>query len=89
MGELARAVVLSPSGLTRLIDRLERAGLVARVAANARVVRATLTAEGRAAVQRARPVHLAGVQGEFLDHLADDEVAALAAVWRRLAASRS
>jgi DNA-binding MarR family transcriptional regulator len=84
MGELARQVVLSPSGITRLVERLERTGLVAREAVNRRVVRATLTAEGRAALARAAPVHLAGVQAGFLDHIDEEEAAALAALWRRI-----
>ena len=87
MGELARAVVLSPSGVTRLVARLEREGLVERRATNARVVRASLTEDGRRALVRATPVHLEGVEAGFLDHLADDEAALLAALWRRLGAA--
>jgi DNA-binding MarR family transcriptional regulator len=87
MGELARAVVLSPSGVTRLVARLEREGLVARRAANARVVRASLTEDGRRVLVRATPVHLEGVQAGFLDHLDDEEAALLAALWRRLGAA--
>jgi DNA-binding MarR family transcriptional regulator len=84
MSELARAVVLSPSGLTRRVARLERAGLVARVAANARVVRSTLTDAGRVELERGAPVNLEGVRSLFLDHLSEPEAAALAALWTRL-----
>ena len=84
MGDLARRVVLSPSGITRVVARLERAGLVARVAANARVVRATLTERGRVALDRAAPVHLAGVREAFLDRLSEAEAATLAEIWGRL-----
>jgi DNA-binding MarR family transcriptional regulator len=89
MSELARAVVLSPSGLTRRVARLERAGLVARVAANARVVRSTLTRAGRIELGRGAPVNLEGVQTLFLDHLDDAEAASLAALWERLSLSRA
>ena len=88
MSELARAVVLSPSGLTRRVARLEHAGLVARVAANARVVRSTLTEAGRAELERGAPVNLEGVQTLFLDHLDDSEAATLADLWSRLRNAR-
>ena len=88
MSELARAVVLSPSGLTRRVARLEHAGLVARVAANARVVRSTLTEAGRAELERGAPVNLEGVQTLFLVHLDDSEAATLADLWSRLRNAR-
>jgi DNA-binding MarR family transcriptional regulator len=84
MSELARAVVLSPSGLTRRVARLERAGLVERVAANARLVRSTLTAAGRVERERGAPVNLEGVQSLFLDHISESEARALAELWARL-----
>jgi DNA-binding MarR family transcriptional regulator len=89
MSELARAVVLSPSGLTRRVARLEQQGLVARVAENARVVRSTLTAAGRAVLARGAPINLEGVQALFLEQLDDAEAAQLAALWRRLGLSRA
>ena len=84
MGDLARAVVLSPSGITRLVARLERDGLVERVARNARIVRAQLTARGRAVLADAAPIHLEGVQRSFLARIDDEEAALLAGLWRRL-----
>jgi DNA-binding MarR family transcriptional regulator len=84
MGELARAIVLSPSGLTRRVARLEQQGLVERVAENRRIVRSRLTPAGRALLARGAPVNLDGVQALFLDKLADDEAALLAGLWRRL-----
>ena len=87
MGHLAEAVVLSPSGVTRVVDRLERAGLVARAAENRRIVRATLTAAGREALVRAEPVHLEGIHVRFLDRLGDGDAAVLAAIWSRLDAT--
>jgi len=58
MSELAEAVLLSPSGLTRLVDRIEAGGLVARsaVAGDRRSVHIQLTGQGRRVVERARRV---------------------------------
>jgi DNA-binding MarR family transcriptional regulator len=77
-------VVLSPSGLTRRVASLERAGLVERIALNARVVRSRLTRAGRVELARGAPVNLEGVQTLFLGHLSDAEAETLAALWRRL-----
>jgi DNA-binding MarR family transcriptional regulator len=68
MSELAERVVLSRSGVTRLVDRLEASGLVARApcADDARVAWATLTQAGLARLQDASPVHLRGVERHFL-----------------------
>jgi DNA-binding MarR family transcriptional regulator len=84
MHDLARAVVLSPSGLTRRVARLEQQGLVERIAENARVVRSRLTRAGRAILARGAPVNLEVVQEMFLEQLDDEEAAALAALWNRL-----
>ncbi|MFM7552528.1 MAG: MarR family winged helix-turn-helix transcriptional regulator [Actinomycetota bacterium] len=83
MGQLAEAIVLSPSGVTRVVDRLERAGLVERRAENQRIVRAALTAPGRARLEAAAPVHLDGIQRRFLAPLGDG-APDLAAAWRRI-----
>jgi DNA-binding MarR family transcriptional regulator len=84
MHDLARAVVLSPSGLTRRVARLEQEGLVERIAENARVVRTRLTRAGRATLARASPVNLEVVQAMFLEQLDEEEAAALASLWNRL-----
>jgi DNA-binding MarR family transcriptional regulator len=84
MHELARAVVLSPSGLTRRVARLEQQGLVERAAENARIVRTSLTRAGRAALARGAPVNLDVVQRRFLGQLDESEAATLAALWARL-----
>lgn len=89
MHELARAVVLSPSGLTRRVARLEQQGLVERTAENARVVRTSLTRAGRAALARGAPVNLEVVQRRFLEQLDESEAALLAALWARLRDARS
>lgn len=88
MRELADAVLLSRSGLTRLVDRLVREGLVAREPCpdDARGAFAALTPAGAQALRRARPVHLAGVRRLFLDRLSTTQQSALADAWDRLRA---
>lgn len=68
MSELADRVVLSRSGVSRLVDRLEAAGLVVRAPCkdDARVAWATLTDEGLARLRDASPIHLRGVETHFL-----------------------
>jgi DNA-binding MarR family transcriptional regulator len=86
MSELASSVLLSQSGVTRLVDRLERDGLVVRepCPSDRRGLHARLTEEGRHRLAEARPTHLAGVRERFLSRLDDDELRALAAVWERV-----
>ena len=73
MSELADRVVLSRSGVTRLVDRLVTAGLVARVPCkeDARVAWASLTEAGLACLREASPVHLRGVERHFLAQIPD------------------
>ncbi len=87
MQELAEAVLLSKSGLTRLIDRMERAGLVARVACSddRRGTFAQLTSAGRERLRAAAPVHLRGVREHFGDRFDDAEAAQLEQLLRRVA----
>jgi DNA-binding MarR family transcriptional regulator len=86
MRELADAILLSRSGLTRLVDRLERDGLVAREECrdDARGSFAHLTDAGLAALREARTTHQAGVRRRFLDRLAPGEREALGQVWDRI-----
>jgi DNA-binding MarR family transcriptional regulator len=79
MLELAQSVLLSKSGLSRLVDRMEEAELVRRerCPSDRRGAYAVLTDEGRAVLRRAAPVHLRGIQEHFTRHLADDEVQVL------------
>jgi DNA-binding MarR family transcriptional regulator len=86
MTELAEAVVLSPSGLTRLVERLERDGLVARVksADDARGAYATLTDRGRARLRKATRTHLTGIRQHFLSQLTPQELHILGDIWQRL-----
>jgi DNA-binding MarR family transcriptional regulator len=86
MRDLADAVLLSRSGLTRLVDRLARAGLVRRQCCpdDGRGLLAVLTDDGLAALHEARPTHLAGVRRLFLEHLDAQETEALGEVWDRI-----
>jgi DNA-binding MarR family transcriptional regulator len=86
MSDLASSVLLSQSGVTRLIDRLERAGYVVRKPCpeDRRVLWAQLTEAGKARLDEARPTHLAGIRARFLAHFDDDELDELAAGWERV-----
>ena len=87
MCDIAESVLLSRSGLTRLVDRLERDGLVERVSCShdARGAFATLTHAGRAKLRAARATHLDGVREHFLAHFAQDELDMLGEAFERVA----
>ena len=87
MSELADGVLLSRSGLTRLVDRMERDGLLRRERCedDARGFNALITAEGRDLFQSARRTHLDGVRELFLSHLSADELRTLARLWEKVA----
>jgi DNA-binding MarR family transcriptional regulator len=86
MCDLAAAVVLSPSGLSRRVERLERAGLVGRERAerDARNIEAHLTPAGRRQLARVRKTHRAGVRERFVDHFDSDELEVLGGLLSRL-----
>jgi DNA-binding MarR family transcriptional regulator len=86
MAELADRVLLSRSGLTRLVDRLQAEELVRREPSpdDARGTYTVLTATGLARLRRAAPVHLAGIQRHWLAHFSDDELRQLGALLGRL-----
>jgi len=79
MQALADSIVLSRSGLTRLIDRMEKAGLVSREHSeeDRRGYYAVLTEEGRRLFLRARPIHHRGIHEHFIRHLSEADVRAL------------
>jgi len=87
MSDLAQAVALSRSGLTRLVDRMEREGQLARAScpSDARGSYAMLTDGGRDKLAAASLTHLSGVRMRFLDHLSDAEQDALGDCWQRVA----
>jgi DNA-binding MarR family transcriptional regulator len=86
MSELASSVLLSQSGITRLVDRLERDGLVVREACpeDRRGLNARITEAGQRRLADARPTHRAGVHARFLSHFDEDELRALGEAWERL-----
>jgi len=86
MSDLADRVLLSRSGLTRLIDRMTTAGFVNRETcpSDRRGAYAVLTSGGMAALQKAWPTHARGVAEHFAKHLDADEAKQLTAVLRRI-----
>jgi len=86
MSELADSVLLSRSGLTRLVDRLERQGLLRRerCESDARGFFAEITPEGRRAFAMARKTHLDGVRRLFLSRFSRDELRTLGGMWAKL-----
>lgn len=89
MSELARSALLSRSGLTRLVDKLEKEGLIARQACptDGRVQHAQLTAKGVDVLRKIWPVYRAGIARYFGSHLSHAEAKALATVFGRVAGS--
>jgi DNA-binding MarR family transcriptional regulator len=87
MSDLAAAVLLSRSGLTRLVDRLAADGLVERRAcpSDARGTLAVLTPAGRDRLRDAAPTHLRGVHEHFTSKFSDDELDTLATLLARVA----
>ena len=80
MQELAKAVLLSKSGLTRLADRMEAAGLIERTACDSdrRGTWAVITPKGREALRNATPSFLAAVDRHFAGHLSEAEIESVA-----------
>lgn len=79
MSDLARAVSLTKAGLTALVDRLEKRGLLERAndPADRRVIRIKLTDEGRTAFRSAAKVHVAGINERFARHLTEEQAAVI------------
>jgi len=88
MTELADAVLLSRSGVTRLVDRMERSGFVrrTRVESDGRGVAAGLTPAGLDCLRTASRTHLRGVTEHFVQRLHPDELATLERIAARLIA---
>jgi DNA-binding MarR family transcriptional regulator len=89
MSQLADRVLLSRSGLTRLVERLERSGLVERIdcSSDARGSFAVLTELGRRRRLEAAPAHLESVRSLFADPLTDEQVEGLRQALELLAAA--
>ncbi len=86
MHELADKVVLSRSGLTRLVDRLENAGLLARQAdpSDRRGSFAVLTDKGREALRQSWPVYAHGIREHFATLISPGEAQTLTEIFTRL-----
>src|SRR4051794_39175518 len=88
MADLADAVLLTRSGVSRLVDRLESRELVSRsrCPSDARGLNASLTDAGADRLAEAAVTHLAGVRARFTDRLAAEDVARLESIWEQLGA---
>jgi DNA-binding MarR family transcriptional regulator len=86
--DLAERVLLTASGITRLLVGLERAGYVERAtcASDARVIYAVLTERGYAKLREAAPTHLSGIGDLFAERFAPAELDVLTQLLGRLAA---
>jgi DNA-binding MarR family transcriptional regulator len=86
MSHLADAVLLSRSGLTRLVTRLVEQGLIERDECknDARGSFAVITEKGRERLDQARFTHRAGVRSRFFDRLGERELHQLAKTWAKL-----
>ena len=87
MCDLAEQAQLSRSGLTRMVDRLEREELIERCSCDhdARGSYACLTGAGRERLQEARVTHLAVVREHFLSRFSESELGVMADMWERIA----
>jgi DNA-binding MarR family transcriptional regulator len=86
MCDLADMLQLSPSGLTRRLDGLVKAGFVTREPStdDRRVMLARLTPSGFTALEAAAPDHVASVRRHIFDHLDDEQVDALASIFQAI-----
>jgi DNA-binding MarR family transcriptional regulator len=84
--DLAERVLLTPSGITRLLDGLERSALVCKAscASDARVVYAKLTDKGAKRLEAASKSHLSSVRALFAQRFDGDELEQLAELLGRL-----
>lgn len=86
MSDLARNVILSPSRLTRLVQKVEERGLVSREpdATDGRAVTVRLTSEGRLRHRAATRIHDEVIRARFLGRIDDGELEHLGALWRQV-----
>jgi DNA-binding MarR family transcriptional regulator len=91
MQELAEKVVLSRSRVSRLVDEMVAAGMVARAAdpSDRRAIHVALTDEGRAALVAARPRYLESIERHFTTHLSEAERDGLVASLSKVAEAHS
>src|SRR5215469_13522289 len=86
MTDLAKAIMLSPAGLTHMVTRLERDRLVERAVdpADRRSFLVRLTPDGRARLHAARETHNAVVRAQFTAKLTGGQLQQLASAWEAL-----
>lgn len=84
--ELARRLILTPSGITRLLEGLEQEGLVRRTTCptDLRVAYAELTPEGRKRLEAASCAHIESIRSLLEEHFSEDELAYLGEMLGRL-----
>ncbi len=83
---LAESLLLSRSGVTRLVDRMAEAGLVCRESSpeDRRVSYVVMTQPGRDALDRASPGHMRGIAQHFVRYLEAGDVAHLQGFFSRV-----
>jgi DNA-binding MarR family transcriptional regulator len=88
MNELAERILYSKSGFTRVVDRMEEAGLVRRVRPDndRRSILVVLTEQGRGTMDQARPYHRHSIEQHFSSHLTDADTKALTRALEKLSA---
>jgi DNA-binding MarR family transcriptional regulator len=86
MSQIAAQLINSPSGTTRIADRLEKAGLIERETPreNRRVVHIKLTGQGRSVLDQANQAFRETLDEAFASHVTQDEVTSLRATLRKL-----
>ncbi len=84
--DLARSVLLTPSGITRLLEGLERAGFVERAScpSDARVTYAKLTGDGYGKLREASSTHVDGIRSHFAERFSAEELETLRDLLSRL-----
>src|SRR5437588_5238112 len=88
MNELAERILYSKSGFTRVVDRLEEAGLVQRVRPenDRHSILVVLTDQGRTTMEQARRHHRHAIEQHFSQHLSDSDIKALTHALEKLSA---
>jgi DNA-binding MarR family transcriptional regulator len=86
MSELAGRILHSKSGFTRVVDKMEQAGLVRRVRPehDRRSILIVLTDKGTATMQHARRYHRDGIERHFSQHLTDTEIKTLTHAFEKI-----
>jgi DNA-binding MarR family transcriptional regulator len=88
MNELAERILYSKSGFTRVVDRMEEAGLVRRVRPqdDRRSFLVVMTEEGRSTMEHARRYHRHAIEEHFSSHLSDSDIKALIRAFEKVSA---